>query len=159
MPVFKLPLARGETPHIEGSAEQLAGLLAPPNDPMIVARVGEETLKDQWRDMHGNGMRYVGKRFSTRDGWVQGERYLLFHDGHAVAVVNITHLKDGARKETRMSNVYVGPEVRRQGLASALLSRAFQDHPRLISDSHFSEAGAALLGHAPMAPRRTRAPR
>lgn len=159
MPAFRIPLAPGEDPSISGPAEQLSAFLAPPNDPSMVARMGEETLKDQWVDIHGRGERYQGQRFRHRDGWVQGERYILSHANIAVAVLNVTQRRDNGRTQTRVSNVYVTPKLRRQGLASALLRRALSDHPKLFTDSSLSEAGAALMGVGPPAPRRSRTPR
>lgn len=148
MPAFILPLAPGETAHIApGLAEDLSALLAPLNDPSIQARLGEEREIDRWTEATGEGVIAEGERFPRRGGgWVQGQRYLLRQDGHAVAVLNLTLSQTGAGQETRVSNIYVLPACRRHGLAQSLLAQALRRHPRLVADSSFSAAGAALIG-------------
>lgn len=148
MPAFVLPLAPGEIAHIApGLAEDLSALLAPINDPNIQARLGEERELERWTEERGEGVIAEGERFPRRGGgWVQGQRYLLCQDGRAVAVVNLTLSQTEGAQETRVSNVYVVPDCRRQGLAQSLLAQALRRHPRLVADSSFSAAGAALIG-------------
>lgn len=91
----------------------------------------------------------AGKRFKTREGWVQGQRYLAKNDqGTIVGALNVTRFKQGRKESAVASNVFVDPAVRRQGVAAGLLQRALEDFPRLTADSSMSLAGAALTGHA-----------
>lgn len=144
MPALDLPLldpAAGA--YVEGQAEQLAKFLAPPNDPLMVARLGQETLVRRAPGLEV----WEGERFGVRNGHIQGRRYLAM-DGHGVplACLNVTLLtKDGSRAAIA-SNVYVHPDLRRQGLASLLFTQAQADFPYLVADNSMTRDGAALLG-------------
>lgn len=144
-------------------AEQLRGWLMPVNDPAIQARVGQETLVDHGVDDHGRWLVTHGERFRQTSGWVQGVRYLRLNvDGELVAVANVTLRRQGRHTEARLSNLYVAPEIRRQGWARRLILQVLADHPRLVGDSSLSEAGAATIGQAagdaPNTSRRRRTP-
>lgn len=158
MPAIRLPTLDNAPARISGEAEQLVAFLGLPNDPTMVTRIGRE---DEVR-REGNLLVLRGERYRNREGWVQGGRYLrLDEQGRPVAVLNITQIAQGRRVSTLASNVYVAPEYRRQGLASALMRAALADHPRLCTDTSMSEAGAALTGHAaatPVAPKRRPTP-
>lgn len=154
MPAVRLPLPPGETPQVEGAmAEQLSGLLAPVNDPSMQARLGDEQIAHHGVDAQGTWQVTQGERFSQRNGWVQGRRYLrLDGDGQAMAVANVTLRRQGRRIEARLSNIFVAPDHRRQGWASRLVQQVQADFPALVCDSCFSEAGAALVGHTGATP-------
>ena len=150
MPAFHLPTVNNSPAHIEGEAEQLRAFLAAPNDPLITARIGQE----QEVRREGSLLVLQGERYNTREGWTQGLRYLRLEEGVAVAALNLTRIKQGRTTQTLASNVYVDPDYRRQGLASALLAEAQNDYPKLRADSSMSLAGAALTGHGAPAPVR-----
>jgi GNAT superfamily N-acetyltransferase len=155
VPAARLPLAPGETPDVAGAfAEQLRTLLAPLNDPAIQARLGEEVELAYGYDERGSWMVTQGERFRIQGGWIQGQRYLRLDTlGQAMAVANITlrRQESRSRTEVRLSNIYVAPEYRRHGWASALIAQVQATHPKLVADSVLSEAGAALIGQAPSA--------
>lgn len=154
MPVFSLPIVEGQAPRVEGEAEQLVGFLAPANDPRMVARLGDEKVVRH----EGALMVLEGDRFRIRDGWVQGRRYLMLgNTGAAIAALNLTRRKEGSKIQAVVSNVFVDPAHRRQGLASRLLQTALADYPKLMADSNMTESGAALMGVGQ--PPRSRAPR
>lgn len=159
MPAIRLPLAKGEQPHVDGAtAEQLSALLAPLNAPSIQDRLGEEEEAAYGHDARGAWLVTQGERFRTHDGWVQGKRYLRLDTlGQAMAVANVTQRRLNNRTEVRLSNIFVAPGHRRQGWASTLLQQVLADHPKLIADSTLSEAGAALIGQG--APEATAEPR
>jgi GNAT superfamily N-acetyltransferase len=151
MPAFHLPTVNHVPASIEGESEQLSAFLAPMNDPVMVARMGEETV------VRNEGALLVvkGERYTTREGWVQGMRYLqLGLAGTPIAALNVTRTKQGGKTSTIASNVYVAPTHRRQGLASDLLAQAKADYPNLRADTSMSQAGAALTGHATVTPTR-----
>ena len=154
MPAVSLPTFQGKSANIEGKAEQLAAFLADPNDPIMVARMGRETVVRA----ESNLTVLRGERYRNQEGWVQGWRYLR-HDnsGSIVAALNVTQLCQNRRVAVVASNVFVAPRLRRQGLASGLLRTALSDHPTLCADTSMSEAGAALVGQRkalPVLPRR-----
>lgn len=150
MPSLDLPLfdpAAGAC--VEGPAEQLAQFLAPPNDPGIVARLGQERLVHRAPGLEV----WEGERFGVRNGSVQGRRYMVVDEHRTpLACLNITLRTQGRTKTAIASNVYVRADVRRQGLASALFAQAQSDFPRLVADNSMTRDGAALLGRLP-APR------
>lgn len=149
MPAVALPMLPGEA-SICDHAEGLDVFLAPVNDPFIQARIGEEV--ELARD--GGVLITQGERFSTREGWVQGRRYLhLTEAGDIVAALNVSVRKQGRRHEAVASNVFTHPNHRRQGLAARLLTLAQADFPHLMADNTLSQAGAALVAHAQTAPR------
>lgn len=150
MPAFLLPLSPNESPTVVGHAsESLISWLAPVNDPGVVARIGEETVvsrktrPDATAWVHTVGQRYR----QSHGGWIEGQRYLCLNpSGDPLGVVNVTlHNVDG-ETAARVSNVFVMPPARRQGLATELLAWAKGDHPALFADSSLSELGALLVG-------------
>lgn len=150
MPAVPLPILGNAAPHIEGLAEQLAGLLVPINDPRIVARLGAETVVRH----EGTLVLAAGERYRTAQGWVQGLRYVrLSPAGDPVGVLNVTLQKRDRTTVAVASNVYVAPTHRRQGVAAELLREALRDHPRLCADAVMSTQGASLTGHAKPAVR------
>lgn len=149
MPQIPLPILEDAVPVVIEAPESLAAFLAPPGDPQMQARLGVERVVAQ----SATQLQIEGERFATRDGWVQGLRWLTLDalSGQAIAVLNLT-LRKQARKTTAVvSNLYVRPECRRQGLAFALVDQARAQFPRLVADSALSPASLALFGHAPSA--------
>lgn len=172
MPPVHLPVTTDHPIDIEGElAEQLEAFLAPLNAPGMQARVGQEEDVEFWHDDRGYGRRYQAERYRHTDGWVQTVRYVFWTQGHhpdptqpADAAVQVVQAREGRQVTTRISNIYVQPDLRRQGLARHLVQRIQRDHPRLMVDSSLSKAGAALFGvkaeNAPVsAAARSRLPR
>lgn len=147
MPAIVLPLHdNAASPSLCSEAEGLSVFLALPGSPDIQARLGLESVVFESATL----LIAAGERFKTREGWVQGQRYLAKNDqGTIVGVLNVTRFKQGRKESAVASNVFVDPAVRRQGVAAGLLQRALEDFPRLTADSSMSLAGAALTGHAP----------
>ena len=144
MPAFALPMLPGEISVCQ-QAEGLDVFLTPINEPVMSARIGQET--EVTRD--GSMVITQGEKFRTREGWVQGRRYLYTNPtGQIVAALNVSVRKNGRRQEAVASNVFTRPEHRRHGLASALLARAQDDFPGLMADNTLSQDGAALVAHA-----------
>lgn len=146
MPSLNLPCLNGALPDILGEAPGLLAFLAPPNDPRMVARMGRETVL-----LHQiNEMVLEGERFSNRNGWIQGRRYLTLDDnGSAIGALNVTLSRRGRRVTAIASNVVVSPEHRRKGVAYGLLQRALLDYPGMVADTTMTTDGAALLGKTP----------
>lgn len=156
MPAFYLPTFNNAEAIIAGeSEERLSSFLAPVNDPLMVIRMGDETIVRQEQHL----IVVKSKRYTTREGWVQGMRYLrLGDDGNPIAALNITRSKQSGKLNTTASNVYVAPNYRRLGLASSLLALAKEDYPNLRADTSMTQAGAALTGHGVLALTRPSAP-
>ena len=146
MPAVCLPLHDAPAPFLCSEAEGLAVFLAPVGDAGIQARIGLESVV-----FESAGLTITAaERFKTKDGWVQGHRYLAKNDqGDIVGTLNVTRMRQGRQETAVASNVFVASSVRRQGIAAGLLQRALEDFPRLTADSSMSLAGAALTGHAP----------
>ena len=146
MPSLNLPCLNGASPDIMGEAPGLLAFLAPPNDPRMVARMGLETVL-----LHQNNEIVLeGERFSTRDGWVQGRRYLaLDNNGSIIGALNVTLSKRGRKVTAIASNVVVRPDHRRKGVAYGLLQSALSDYPGMVADTTMTTDGAALLGKTP----------
>lgn len=154
MPAVFLPLSSGETASVGGhEAEGLAIWLAPVGDAAMAARIGTETVITRRLDTCGTWLHTRATRYRTSrpHEWLEGHRYLLLAaDGVTpVGVVNVTlrHPPAGGT-QARVSNAFVAPRYRRQGVARALLLLAQKDHPQLCADSPLTEMGAALTGHA-----------
>lgn len=147
MPAISLPLHdNAASLSLCSEAEGLSVFLAPPGSPDIQARLGLESVVFESPAL----LIAAGERFKTRDGWVQGQRYLAKNDrGSIVGALNVTRVKQGRKESAIASNVFVDPGLRRQGVAAGLLQRALEDFPGLTADSSMSLAGAALTGHAP----------
>lgn len=143
MPAFKLPV-HGDAPSIsEENGEALSAFLAPVNHESITQRIGNERIMATEGDL----ILTQGNKFKNREGWVQGYRYLLKdEDQNICAGLNLTRIHQDRKTHTIVSNVYVLPEGRRQGLASRLLNRAKQDFPNLKVDNCLTVRGAALFG-------------
>lgn len=153
MPAFFLPLASGETPSIGGfSAETLVSWMGPVNDGAVVARIGTE--KEVFRRVDPSGSAWVhtvGARYrQAHGGWIEGQRYLCFSpQGTPMGVVNVTLHNQAEATQARVSNAFVDPSARRQGLATALLAWAATEHEGLVADSSLSTLGALLVGQVP----------
>lgn len=147
MPQIPLPILEGATPVVIEAPENLAMFLAPANDPQMQARLGRERVA-----LHtASELRLEGERFRTRDGLVQGLRWLTLDPTTTapIAVLNLTLRQQGRLQTAVVSNLYVQPQWRRQGLAFDLVSRAREQFPTLVADSALSPASLALFGHAP----------
>lgn len=147
MPTPKLPLQFDQPVTVAGAAPGLTAFLAPPNDPQMVARMGEEKILRHQSD----GMILEGERFKTRDGgWIQGRRYLALDpsNGTPIGAANVTLRKEGRKVEAVLSNIVVDPAFRRRGVASRLIQQALENYPKLRGDNTMTEEGAALMGHA-----------
>lgn len=136
----RLPLREARVVRVEGAAEGLSMFVAPVNDPAIVARIGQETVVRETAGM----TKTVGERFRTREGLIVGGRYLARSpDGHVIGALNFTI----RGKDAIVSNLYVAPEHRRQGVASRLVEWARADMPRITADAAMSRDGAAFMGY------------
>ena len=62
-----------------------------------------------------------------------------------IAALNYTVLREpGHKPQWVMSNMAVHPDMRRQGLASALVSLVLRDHPEAKRDTSLTPDGAAF---------------
>lgn len=95
-----------------------------------------------------------GQRFRAGEGFVVGGRYLYVREGEIVGGLNYTRI--GPR--TVLSNLYVRPDCRGQGVAAALVARAKADFPRLCVDNSMTEQGARFFGYEPY-PQKAGTPR
>ena len=69
-------------------------------------------------------------------------RYLWLEDGQTIGGIQLVT----SGRDSVLSNVYVDPNYRRQGIASRLIEHAKKKHPRLQISPYFSPAGAGLMG-------------
>lgn len=167
MPAISIRVLDDAPPRIIGQAEALAFSLKPPNDPEMIAYLGRETrLPPAQPGRPGaqpSGLLVLrGECFRYPSGWVQSHRYLLLaKPGNDIqAALIVMHIARHEHLDSVISNIYVRPDHRRQGLARALIQSALADHPKLCVDSSMSLQGAALFGYAstalnlpPSAPR------
>lgn len=148
-----LPVLNHQDPIVQGDGEGLVVFLAPVNDPWIQARIGDERVREEPGRLPGCRVTEGEKFKSPAGGSQQGRRYLWTLNGQdAVGALNVTlKVEPGRRKPiATVSNIFVHPDHRRQGLANAMIERARQDFAGLTVDAAMSTAGAALfLGQVP----------
>lgn len=136
-----LPVRDGQYT-IGGSGENLLLYIEPIDSERIHERIGTERVVK----IDGPITFTQGRRFQMRDQTVQGGRYLFSNAaGDIVGGLNYTRVG----KNVVVSNIYVRPDCRRQGIATQLVQRALWDYPGLVVDSSLTEQGAALFGYAP----------
>jgi GNAT superfamily N-acetyltransferase len=127
--------------HVGGQCENLYLYIEPVDSDRIHERIGTEQIVDQ----QGLILATRGETFTARHGNITGGRYLMLNeeDGAIIAGVNYTTINE----HTVVSNIYVRPDKRRQGVATRLIEAMQDDFPHLVVDNNLTELGALFFGY------------
>jgi len=119
---------RGE-PEISGGEGNLHYTIEEPNSPIAKATAGEEELVDKDGDIEIYQGQFGGFRFLQRN-----ER------GEIIGGVQL--VTDPSGQGMLVSNIFVRPDMREHGVATALMSSVKARYKELALSNHFTEQGA-----------------
>lgn len=138
----RLEVIDGRTPRIGGSGENLRVYLDPVDSSAMRERMGREKIVS----LFGSITKTAGTSFKSADGGtLVGGRFLFTGpQGEFVGALNYTRMG----RSVVVSNIYVRPDFRRQGIATRLIDAAVASFPKLRVDSGMTEMGADFFGHA-----------
>lgn len=143
----RLTTLKPEAPYIAGNGENLQVYLDEVNSDRIRERIGKETEVSHIGFIQVT--RGTGFKVNTPTGIkrITGMRYLHRNrHNEIIGAVNLTMLN---RQTIVVSNIYVRPDCRLAGIASALIAEIQKTYPHLVVDNSMTCEGAAFFGYAP----------